>query len=163
MSWVGPAIAVVSTASEAISSATGTCRHRPGPCFGATDSSSSMFANRSTRFLRARWITTYSATSPATMSRYRKNHALANPDSGNGPISGRFMSARLTGTHAQPSVDRMPQQRVKRFYNCLQAMSRRYAVCTALLIRSSVLVMSRMFRRRRRVSAEHPVIGAHPR
>jgi hypothetical protein len=56
---VGPAIAVVSSASAAISSAAGTCRHRVDR-LGATRSSTSMLANRITRLRRARCTTRYS-------------------------------------------------------------------------------------------------------
>jgi hypothetical protein len=54
---VGPAIAVVSSTSDAASRMVGTCRHRLG-CGGATRSSTSMLANRSTRRRRANCCTT---------------------------------------------------------------------------------------------------------
>ena len=56
-SWVGPAIAMVSSTSEAISRMADRCRHRLGR-LGATLSSSSMLANRRIRFWRAYCTTT---------------------------------------------------------------------------------------------------------
>ena len=49
---VGPAIAVVSSTNDVTSRIVGTCRHRPER-LGATRSSTSMLANRSTRRRRA--------------------------------------------------------------------------------------------------------------
>lgn len=57
MSDVGPAMAVVSSTSDAASRTVGRCRHRLGRA-GATRSSTSMLANRSTRRRRANCRTT---------------------------------------------------------------------------------------------------------
>ncbi len=56
-SLVGPAIAMVSSTSDATSRMAGRCRQRVGR-LGATLSSSSMLANRRIRFWRANWAMT---------------------------------------------------------------------------------------------------------
>lgn len=71
---VGPAIAVVSSTSEVASRMVGTCRHRLG-WGGATRSSTSMLANRSTRRRRANCCTTYRPITSSTASRNKKNQA----------------------------------------------------------------------------------------
>ncbi|CFE39820.1 Uncharacterised protein [Mycobacterium tuberculosis] len=90
-SCVGPAIAMVNSSSDNTSRIAGTCRQRDGR-LGATLSSNSMLANRSIRRWRASCIRMYSATSPATTNRNRKNHECAKPDSVIGPSNGNVIT-----------------------------------------------------------------------
>jgi len=96
-SCVGPAIATVSSKRDSTNSIVGRCRHRVGRV-GATLSSSSMFANRSSRFLRASWTMMYSPIKPRTTSRKRKYHACPKPDNVIGPNNGTAISGRTEGS-----------------------------------------------------------------
>ena len=86
-SFCGPAMATVSSTSEATNSIAGRWRQRLGRC-GATFSRSSIFANRRMRFWRDSWTMMYSAAKPATSNRNKKNHGWAKLVRPIGPSSG---------------------------------------------------------------------------
>ncbi|CPW38592.1 Uncharacterised protein [Mycobacteroides abscessus] len=78
---------MVSTINPTTNNAVAAWRHVRGRV-GATESNSSVFANRSTRFCRRYWATTYRAIRAATNSSTRKNHGWAKPVRVIGPKNG---------------------------------------------------------------------------